>query len=64
MLALRCGNIVLFYDGTDTIVLFSGTAISAGDTTAASLAAVLANTSAAAAARWNLNNQGALQLIA
>ena len=62
--AVGTGIIVNFFDGTDTLVFFSGTAFSAGDTTAASLAAVLRGTNVAAAARWNLNNQGALQLIA
>ncbi|MCS5698047.1 DUF4214 domain-containing protein [Cyanobium sp. FGCU-52] len=61
---LGTGNIGLFFDGTDTLVFFSGSGVSAADDAPASLAGVLRGTNLATAARWNLNNQGALQLIA
>lgn len=61
---LGTGNIGLFFDGTDTLVFFSGSGVSAAADAPASLAAVLRGGNFATVARWNLNNQGALQLIA
>lgn len=61
---LSGNNIGLFFDGTDTLVFFSGSGVSADADAPASLAAVLRGGNFATVARWNLNNQGALQLIA
>jgi len=60
------GLIGLFYDGTDTLVFFCGTALvsAVAGYSAVALNAVLEGGDFSNAARWSLNAQGALQLTA